>query len=104
MSIQEKIPDQLIDTYLQVLNDYGSENFCNYIVSLGTLFHSLKTPAHAYYLNKSDAFLGLYRATDNKDYLLISKGLRRAAHMLYRQYVSINNEQGRNKYFLSAVK
>lgn len=104
MSLQEKIPDRLIDIYLEILNTQGYDNFLSYIIAHGILNPPLYSPAHIYYMNKSEAFLNLYRETKIENYLLISKALRRAAHKFYRQYLSINTGYHIDRQFLNVVK
>ena len=102
MSLQQKIPDRIVDEYVAILQTYGYEGFCNHIITCGLLRET--SFLDIYYLDQSEAIFHLFRETQNENYLAVSKGLRRAAHKLHRQYLRINTDYPKNKRFLKLIR
>lgn len=55
-------------------------------------------------LNISDGFFALSRSTGDKNYFIIGRALRKAAHKLYRILNLLNNNRKTNIKFLNIVE
>lgn len=83
MVAQKKISGRIKETHLQILRKAGEDGLCKYAVSACS-FGLLKQPnLEIEVLDLSEAFLSLYRRSNVEEYLVISRALRRAAHIIY---------------------
>lgn len=55
-------------------------------------------PPDIYLLNLSDKFLKQFRRTSNKDFLEISKTIRKAAHKIHWKMIKLNYTNKSNKF------
>jgi len=91
------------ETHLRMFHKLGPDRFYHKVIGAG-MIHSVETPdPEVAMLNTAEGFLYLFRRTGNEEFLLISKILRRAAHVVYRQLMRQNKEKKPNRRFIASV-
>lgn len=100
----KKISKKRREEYVKLLHKSGEEKFYAAAVGVG-MKESARCPnPEVQILDESDAMLYLYRRTGKEEYLRISKLLRKAAHVVYRQLLSQNADKKPNpKRFLTVA-
>jgi len=99
-----KLNEELANQYIELLEKKGEVGLYKQAIAVGVRASvEIKNPENDI-LNLSEAFLLKYRVTANFNYFIISKCLRRAAHVLYREFLKKNNRADINKRFLNMVK
>ncbi len=92
------------EEYVRLLHSSGEERLYTAAIGIG-----MKASAHVMnpedqILDESDAMLYLYRRTGKEDYFVISKLLRKAAHVVYRQLMAQDSDKKPNrKRFLTVA-
>ena len=92
------------EDYVNILRASGGDKL--YAAAIGV---GMKAAAHCLnpedqILDESDAMLYLHRRTGKEEYLIISKLLRKAAHVVYRQLLAQNSDKKPNrKRFLTVA-
>lgn len=90
--------------YLTLLKERGENGLYKYAIAAG-IKRSVKVenPENEI-LDLSDSFFILFRRTGEEKYFFIGKILRRAAHVIYRQLLKINDKKSYNARLLQMVK
>lgn len=99
----KKIDKQTQQNYLNLLDALGEESIYRRIV--GAAINSsvdIENPEIGL-LDTSDSFLYLFRQTGEDKFFLLSKIMRRAAHVVYRELCRQDKEKKINFRFLNAV-
>jgi len=102
--VSKSISKKRREAYIKLLHTSGENKLYAATIGIG-----MKAAAHCsnpeiQILDESDAMLYLYRRTGQEEYLLISKCLRKAAHVVYRQLLSQDaNKQPDHKRFLTVA-
>ena len=90
--------------YCKMLHLHGEEGFYQKSVGVGLIKSTEIKNIDTEILNLSEGFLSLYRRTADVDCLMISKVLRRVAHVMYRHLLKTNKtKKTDNKRFLTLV-
>lgn len=101
MSLLQIPPDDLVETYTNILTVNGEDGAFRKFVGMGVKRSIQISSPEVEMLDLSESFFALYRRTGEENYFKLGKVLRRAAHKLYRGFV-----RGKriNKRFLSVVQ
>ena len=92
------------EEYIRLLRKSGEDKLYAAVIGIG-----MKAAVHCsdpedLIMDESEAMLYLYRRTGKEEYIIISKLLRRAAHVVYRQLLMQNpNKKRNNKRFLNVA-
>jgi len=90
--------------HVEMLHSYGEGGFYQRAIGAGMMKSANSSNPEVRMLDISEAFMALYRTTGNNDYFTISKSLRRAAHVVYRQLLKHNKDKKSNvKRFITTV-
>lgn len=101
-----QLSEKLQEEYLKKLLSRGESGLYSYIV--GSVLHkwasgsSVKNP-DVEILDLAEAFFSVSRATGNKDFFVLGKVLRRAAHKICRSIKAIDKKKQINPKFLRVV-
>lgn len=100
----KQITKKVREDYICVLNSVGENGLFETTVGIGMKRSaSIKNPEELI-LDESEGFLKLYRQTGDDRFLTISKILRKAAHVVYRQLLLQNPKKKFNiRRFLTRV-
>lgn len=92
------------EEYLQLLNSAGEERLFKGAIGIGMKQAASNHSPEIEILDESEALLKLFRQTGKEEYLILSKILRKAAHVVYRQLINQNpDKQINTKRFLTVV-
>ena len=96
------ISDVRREEYVKLLHLSGEDKMYQTVIGIGMKASANCSNPEDSILDESDAMLFLYRRTGEEEYLTISKLLRKAAHVVYRQLVIQNSDKRPNhKRFLT---
>ena len=84
------INNDLIQNCLKLLKNKGEVGLYRQFVGKGIISSIDIIHPDIETLNLSDSFFSLYRSTGTKEYFIIAKALRKAAHTIYRQLLRLN--------------
>jgi len=90
-------------SYVQILRDKNEPGFLKHIIAAGIKRTLTSDNADVEVLDLSEQFFSLNRRTPNEDYYTIGKILRKAAHILYRNFNKINKNRQKSDRFLHLV-
>ena len=92
------------EEYVELLHKSGEEKMFQAAVGIGMKVSADIPNPEDGILDESDAMLTLYRRTGQEEYLTLSKLLRKAAHVVYRQLMIQNsNKKPNRKRFLTVA-
>jgi len=92
------------EEYIELLQSSGEDRMYKAVIGFGMKSSVNCSNPEDNILDESDAMLFLYRQTGREEYLTISKLLRKAAHVVYRQLMAQNsNKKPNRKRFLIAI-
>lgn len=98
-----RVTKRIRQEYETLLKDVGEVRFFDHIFSTGILARRQFDHPENMMLDQSEAFFALFRATGNRNYFIIGRVLRRAAHKLYRDSLRKDPEKPSNNRFLRLV-
>lgn len=87
-----RLGNKIKNDYENILIKKGEDYFYKYSVGTGYLDRTNFKYPELNMLDRSDAFFILFRQTGNKNYSIIGRVLRKAAHKLYRNRIRSNGE------------
>lgn len=92
------------EEYVKLLHASGEEKLYTAAVGVGMKASAHCSNPEVQILDESDAMLSLYRRTGKEEYFIISKILRKAAHVVYRQLLAQDSDKKPNpKRFLTVA-
>ena len=92
------------EEYVKLLQKNGEDKMYHAVIGIGMKASANCSNPEDQILDESDAMLFLYRRTGKEEYLTISKLLRKAAHVVYRQLMIQNsNKKPNRKRFLTVA-
>ena len=97
------LPRQTLEKYLDVLKRKGESGLYRYCVGEGIMKSTVEKNPEIGMLDLSEKFLIEARLSDNDNFYLVARILRRAAHAVYRQFLKLNTGKGSNERFLNVV-
>ena len=97
-----KLTEELAIKYLTLLELKGEDGLFKQAIAVGVRASVEVLHPENDILDLSDLFLKKYRVSGNEKYMIVSKCLRRAAHVLYREFTKDPTEA--NRRFLRSVK
>ena len=98
-----RVTKRIREEYETLLKDVGAEKFFKHILRTGVLARKHLEYPEEMMLDQSEAFFALFRTTGNRNYFVIGRILRRAAHCIYRESKRKNKNYKNNKRFLDIV-
>lgn len=99
-----RVTKRIREEYETLLRDVGEARFYNHVFGTGVLARRHFEHPENMMLDQSEAFFALFRTSGNRNYFVIGRILRRAAHRLYRDGMRRNPEYPVNKRFLDVVR
>lgn len=97
------LSEEIQESYLEQLLKYGESGLTQGIINISLSNLELNARPEYRLLDQSQEFLKLFRRTGEENYLTLSKVLRRAAHIIYREYLKQNKGKLDLKRFLNIV-
>ena len=98
------VPKIVKDSYLNMLITYGENGLFQRCVGKGMIRSTEIKDIDVKMLDLAVSFYKLFKRTGNEKFAIISRALKRAAHVLYRQLLRINEEKKPNyKRFLTLI-
>ena len=92
------------EEYVKLLHNSGEDRLYAAAVGVGMKASAHCSSPEVQILDESDAMLSLYRRTGKEEYFIISKLLRKAAHVVYRQLLAQDsNKRPNRKRFLTVA-
>ncbi len=102
--VSKSISKKRREEYVKLLHSSGEERLFAAAVGIGMKESARYSNSEVQILDESDAMLYLYRRTGKEEYFIISKLLRKAAHVVYRQLLAQNSDKKPNrKRFLTVA-
>lgn len=98
------VPKRIKDSYLSMLVTYGEDGLFQRCVGQGMIRSADIKDIDVEILDLATSFYKLFKRTGNEKFAIISRAQKRAAHVVYRQLLRINEEKRPNhKRFLTLV-
>jgi hypothetical protein len=93
------------EVHLKSLKKHGAQGFYERIVGAGMMKAASMDNPEVIMLDRAEAFMALSRRDGEykQEYFIISKILRRAAHIVYRQLLRQNKSKKTNNRFFNLV-
>ena len=100
----KQVPKKIKTGYLSMLCAYGEEGLFQRCVGAGMMRSAAVTDIEIEMLDLAEAFLSLYRRTGEEKFAMISRVQKRAAHVVYRQLLRMDDDRKPNyKRFLTLI-
>ena len=101
---QAPVPKRIKDSYLNMLVTFGEDGLFQRCVGQGMMKSADYKDVDLKMLDLATSFYKLFKRTGNERFATISRAQKRAAHVVYRQLLRINEDKRPNhKRFLTLV-